>query len=151
MTSNTSPRTATSSLVQKAALAVGLVFLVVGIAGFIPGLTTGDLHVAGHESMAMLLGVFMVSVLHNVVHVLFGIAGLAASRTWKTSRLFFLVGGVVYLVLWAYGLLVDVNSGANFVPINAADNWLHLGLGLLMLGVGLVLGRATTRVEVAAR
>jgi len=60
---------------RTAAFAVGVVFVLVGIAGFIPGLTTnyGDMGGAGHQSMAKLLGVFMVSVLHNIVHLLFGI------------------------------------------------------------------------------
>jgi Domain of unknown function (DUF4383) len=151
MTSNTSARSTTGTLLQKAAIGVGLVFLVVGIAGFIPGLTSGDLHTAGHDSMAMLLGVFMVSVLHNLVHVLFGIAGLAAARTWAASRMYFIAGGAIYLVLSLYGLVVDQNSGANFVPVNGADNWLHLGLGVLMVAVGLVLGRSRSAMETATR
>lgn len=68
---------------QPVAGVFGVVFLVVGIAGFIPGLTTNfdQLSFAGHHSMAMLLGLFTVSVLHNIVHLLFGIAGLALART----------------------------------------------------------------------
>ncbi|WP_329812755.1 DUF4383 domain-containing protein, partial [Streptomyces sp. GSL17-113] len=62
---------------------VGAVFLVVGILGFIPGVTTdyGTMQFAGHESQAMLFGVFQVSILHNIVHLLFGVVGLAAMRT----------------------------------------------------------------------
>jgi hypothetical protein len=141
--SATTERATHRSTLQLAATVVGAVFLVVGIAGFIPGITThySDLTFAGHDSMAKLLGVFMVSVLHNVVHLLFGIAGLLAARTWKASRLYLLVGGAVYIVLWVYGLVVDQMSSANFVPVNTADNWLHLVLGLGMIALGVALGR----------
>jgi arginine exporter protein ArgO len=128
---------------QKAAAVVGVVFLLVGIAGFVPGLTTdmGDMQAAGQHSMAMLLGLFMVSVLHNVVHLLYGVAGLVASRQYGASRIFFLAGGAIYIVLWLYGLVIDQGSNANFVPVNTADNWLHFGLGVGMLAIGLVLSR----------
>jgi uncharacterized protein DUF4383 len=141
--------TADRTPVQVAAGAVGAVFLLVGIAGFIPGLTThyGDMSFAGHDSMAKLLGLFMVSVLHNIVHLLFGVAGLALARTARNARLYLIVGGVVYLVLWVYGLLIDKTSSANFVPVNTADDWLHLGLGAGMVALGLALGR---RVSAAA-
>jgi len=129
--------------VQKAALIVGVVFLVVGVAGFIPGLTTdvGDLHGAGHGSGAMLLGLFQVSVLHNIVHLLFGIAGVALARTGKASKLYLFVGGIVYAVLWIYGLVIDKDSQANFVPLNTADDWLHFVLAVGMIGLGVILGR----------
>ncbi|UVJ39367.1 DUF4383 domain-containing protein [Arthrobacter sp. CJ23] len=122
---------------------VGWVFLAVGVLGFIPGITTnyGAMTFAGHESGAMLLGVFQVSVLHNIVHLLFGVAGLAMARTGRMARLFLIGGGAVYLVLWIYGLVIDMGTMANFVPFNTADNWLHLVLGVAMIGVGLWLGR----------
>lgn len=49
---------------------------------------------------------------------------------------------MIYLVLWLYGLAVDKNSGANFVPLNTADNWLHLGFGVGMIALGVLLARA---------
>ncbi len=91
------------SSIQAIALVVGIVFLLVGIAGFVPGLTTGDLGGAGHGSMAMLLGLFQVSVLHNVVHLLFGVVGLLAARYATGSRMYLVIGGVVYFVLWSTG------------------------------------------------
>lgn len=132
--------------VQTVALAVAAVFVLVGILGFIPGVTTDfdQLSFAGHESDAMLLGVFEVSVLHNLVHLAFGAVGLALARTASGARSFLLVGGAIYLVLWLYGLLIDVDSSANFVPVNSADNWLHLGLGVAMILLGLLVPRMTT-------
>jgi hypothetical protein len=135
----TTPRT--RSLVELAATVVGATFLLVGILGFVPGITSGDLSFASHESDAELLGIFQVSVLHNIVHLLFGIAGLAMARTAAGARTFLVGGGVIYLVLWIYGMVIDKTSDLNFVPMNTADDWLHFVLGVAMLGLGLALGR----------
>src|SRR5687768_10490330 len=101
--------------VQTMAMLVGIVFLLVGVLGFIPGITSNfsDITFAGDESEAKLLGIFQTSILHNLVHILFGIAGLALARTWEGARTFLIGGGVIYLVLWLYGLIVDKESGAN--------------------------------------
>ncbi|MGN7800242.1 DUF4383 domain-containing protein [Leifsonia sp. 22587] len=127
--------------VQKAALISGIVFLVVGLAGFIPGLTTnyGDMSFAGHGSMAMLLGIFQVSVLHNIVHLLYGVAGLAFATSRFGSRNYLVVGGIVYAVIWLYGLFFSGDHPANFVPVNSADNWLHLVLAVGMIALGVFL------------
>jgi len=144
MSTTNSRVTMTATPLQTAAAAVGATFLLVGIAGFIPGLTTNydDLRLAGHESGAELLGLFQVSILHNVVHLLFGAAGLAMARSWTGARAFLLGGGVIYALLFVYGLLVDHRSDANFVPLNDADNWLHLILAIGMVALGLVFGRS---------
>jgi hypothetical protein len=133
----------TATAVQKAALAVGLAFLAVGILGFIPGVTTDydTMTFGGHHSDAMLLGIFQVSILHNIVHLLFGAAGLAMARTAAAAKLYLLGGGAIYLVLWIYGLVIDQTSSANFVPVNTADNWLHLVLGAAMVLLGALLTR----------
>jgi hypothetical protein len=139
-------------LLTTAAAVVGAVFLLVGVLGFVPGITTNysDMTFAGHSSQAKLLGIFQVSVLHNIVHLLFGAAGLAMSRRRDTARTFLVGGGAIYLVLWLYGLVVGQESSANFVPVNTADDWLHFVLGAGMIGLGLALSRrpegaATTR------
>lgn len=137
-------RTTTRDLspIQLAAAIIGAVFLLVGLAGFVPGLTTGidGMTGSGHESHALLFGVFQVSILHNIVHLLFGVVGLAVATSNVGNTYWYLViGGVVYLVLWLYGMVVDPDSRANFVPLNDADNWLHLILGLLMVGLGVLL------------
>jgi hypothetical protein len=109
--------------VQKAALAVGIMFLLIGVLGFVPGITSnfGQLEFATADSKALLLGLFQVSILHNIVHLVFG--------------------GIVYLVLFLYGLLVGQESAANFVPLNLADDFLHLFLGIGMILLGVVLTR----------
>jgi hypothetical protein len=149
MVSRSHPASAgTRTLVQTAALAVAIVFLLVGVLGFIPGVTTdyGTMKFAGHESEAKLLGLFQVSILHNIVHLLFGAAGLAMARTVSGARNYLIGGGAIYLVLWLYGLVIDHNSAANFVPLNGADNWLHLLLGIGMIALGLLTTRRNARV-----
>lgn len=144
VTSNQGARAHTN--LQRAAQVVGAVFVLVGILGFIPGITTnyGALAGAGHESQALLLGVFQVSVLHNLVHLLFGAAGLLMARTPGQAKNYLIGGGIIYLVLWLYGMFVGHASPANFIPVNNADNWLHLVLGLGMVALGVALSRSVT-------
>ena len=134
----------TRSPVQVAAMAVGAAFLLVGILGFVPGVTQDfdTITFADPDSEAMLVGVFEVNILHNIVHVLFGVVGLAAARAWTSARNFLIWGGVVYLVLWIYGMVIDFESSANFPALNTADNWLHLTLGAAMVALGALLPRA---------
>ncbi|MFF3856770.1 DUF4383 domain-containing protein [Micromonospora sp. NPDC002575] len=131
--------------VQVAAVAVAALFLLLGVLGFVPGITTGydDLTFAGHHSGAELLGLFQVSVLHNALHLIFGLAGLALARSVAGARLFLAGGGALYLGLCLYGLFVrfaeNEQGAANFIPLNGADDFLHLLLGLGMLALGLLL------------
>jgi hypothetical protein len=129
--------------VQNVARLAGIGFLLVGIAGFIPGITTnlyGGLEFAGNDGTAELLGFFKVSVLHNIVHGLFGVAGLALAATASGARTFLIGGGAIYLALW----LLGIAGGAEWIPSNTADDWLHLGLGvgMIVIGVGLTRERS---------
>lgn len=118
--------------VQLVAAVAAAASALVGIAGFVPGLTAhvGELSFAGRDSGAKELGVFQVSVLHNLVHVAFG-CGLLLARTPAGARAFLRGGGFVSLGLW----FVGVTGALDGLPVNAADNWLHLlaGLGLFAL------------------
>ena len=129
--------------IQSVAAFAGVVFVVVGILGFVPGVTThvGDLSFAGHESGAKLLGIFQVSVLHNLVHLLFGVVGFVLARTADGARTYLLGGGVVYLALWVLGVV----GGGDWIPANTADNWLHFGLGIGLIALGYVSGRSAVR------
>jgi Domain of unknown function (DUF4383) len=129
-------------LLVTAAQLLGVAFLVLGVLGFIPGITSeapGDF--SGEGSEAELLGTFQVSILLNIVHLLTGIFGLALASTVEGARTFLVGGGVVYVLLWIVGLI----GGLDWLPANPGDNWLHFALGLVLLGVGLLLGRATRR------
>jgi hypothetical protein len=133
--------------VQSVAAVVGVVFLLVGVLGFVPGITThyGDLSFAGHGSGAKLLGIFQVSILHNLVHLLFGVVGLALAKTIDGARNFLVGGGVVYLALWVLG----VAGAGDWIPSNTADNWLHFALGIGMIGLGFVASRRPVRAAAA--
>ncbi|GAC1400685.1 MAG: DUF4383 domain-containing protein [Mycobacterium sp.] len=124
--------------VQGAALLIAGIFLVVGLGGFIPGVTTdyGLLTWAGHATGARLFGVFAVSGLHNVVHLAFGVVGLVLMRSYAAARWYLIGGGLAYLALWIYGLVVHQ---AAFMPINGADNGVHFALGAAMVLFGLTL------------
>jgi hypothetical protein len=133
--------------VQSLAALVGVTFLVVGILGFIPGITThyGDLSFAGHGSGAKLLGLFQTSVLHNLVHIAFGV-GILMAKTAEGARTYLIGGGVVYLVVW----LIGVIGGLDWLPVNTADNWLHFLVGLGMVGLGFVTARSMARTTAPA-
>ena len=136
---------------QGAAVGVAAVFLAVGIAGFVPGLTT-DVHQLpwwGHHASgpgALLLGTFDISVAHNLLHLAFGVAGLLAARTFAGARWYLIVGGLIYLALWLYGTFSSIPREA--LPLNGADNWLHFAIGVVMTVLGLTLG--ATRVPTGA-
>jgi hypothetical protein len=140
------------STIQSIASWTGTAFLIIGILGFIPGVTDqfASLKPAGHRSTAELFGVFDVSILHNLIHVVLGIAGLWLARSWAGARIYLIGGGALYLVIWIYGLAVDRSSSANFIPVDSADNWLHFAVGLGMLAAGIVLGRQVPHQKEAA-
>lgn len=146
MTMGTSSTTGSRTLLQTAALLVGATFVLVGLLGFVPGITTNfdELSFASNDSNAELLGIFQVSVLHNIVHLLFGVIGIVMAKTLSGAKLYLVGGGAIYLVLFLYGLVIDQDSAANFVPVNTADNYLHLVLGVAMIGLGSALGKART-------
>ncbi|HEU4943435.1 MAG TPA: DUF4383 domain-containing protein, partial [Gaiellaceae bacterium] len=81
-----------------------------------------------------------------IVHLLFGIAGIALARTVDGAQKYLLWGGVIYIVLFVYGLFVSEGSDANFVPVNNADDVLHL-----ILGLGLLAGWFVSRNEPETR
>ena len=133
--------------IQLAALAFGVVFLLVTLAGFIPGITTDydDLTRFDGEG-AKIFGIFGTNILENIAHLAFGVAGLLAASSWAASKNYFIWGGVIYLALWLYGLLggSDEDSSANFLGLNSAADWLHFVLGVSMLSIGFLLSRRVT-------
>lgn len=131
--------------VQDVARLAGIVFLVTGVAGFVPGLTTNlydGLEFAGSDGTSELLGTFAVSVLHNIVHGLFGLAGLALAATPNGARAYLLGGGAIYLALFLLGLV----GGGDWLPMDRADDWLHLAFGAGMVAAAIV---ATRRSQAA--
>lgn len=107
-------------MLKKAALATGAVFLLLGILGFVPGLTSGDDN--------KLLGIFAVDALHNLVHILSGIAFLVASQRADWSRLTFKVMAVVYGLVTLLGFMAGDGAILGLINTNGSDNLLHLVL-----------------------
>ena len=129
------------SPVRWAATISGMFFLAIGFAGFFPGLTQNFNSIEmGYGSEAMVLGIFQVSVLHNVIHLLLGGACVAMVRSSLSARMYLRLAGGLCAVLWIFGLLVAPPSMANFLPLNAADTWTYLVLAIVLLGLSLLSG-----------
>lgn len=114
------------------ALLFGILFLAVGVLGFVPGMVQ-PLHEGHPEVMGnagQLLGLFPVNEVHNAVHILFGLWGLAASRSLGGSVTYARGVAIIYAVLTICGFIPALATGFGFVPLYGNDVWLH---GLLAL------------------
>lgn len=134
------------------ALVLGLMFIVVGVAGFVPALLTmppGDHHLTvtgpGH---GMLLGLFHVNVVHNLVHVMFGVFGVGAYLTFAHARLYARVVAISYAILVIFGLcpIEYVNTLWGIVPVHGNDVWLHAAIALASAYFGWATAPATATV-----
>jgi hypothetical protein len=120
------------STVQRVAQIFGVVFVLVALLGFVtPGGTGME---ADHETAPRLLGLFPINLLHNLVHLAFGVWGLLASRTWTAAKTYAQVGGVAYLALAVLGFITPDTFG--LIPIGGHDIWLHAVLGLALAYFG---------------
>lgn len=117
--------------VQRAALIFGVVFILIAILGF---LASGSSMDPDPTSAPRILGLFPVNLVHNGVHLGFGIWGVLASRVYEGARNFGRIGGILYLILAAVG--VAVPDGFGLVPLGGHDVWLHVLLGLALVVVG---------------
>jgi hypothetical protein len=121
-------------MVKRVALVFGIVFLLVGVLGFIMPGPGGIMDMSADPPANMLLGLFPVNFLHNLVHLLFGVWGLVASRSFSGAKMFAQVGGVIYVVLAVLGFVVPTTFG--LIPIGGNDIWLHAVLGIVLAGIG---------------
>lgn len=128
------------SVLRRFALVFGIVFLLVGVAGFIPGLTQPHTHpdVMVTAGLGLVLGLFPVNVLHNAAHLLFGVYGLLASRSDGASRTYGKVVAIAYALLTVMGLFsaMRLHTAFGFVPLYGHDIWLHA----LLAAVGAYFG-----------
>ncbi len=129
--------------VQNVGMGVGIVLIVVGVLGFIPGITTqySSLAFLGPGSTALFLGLFQVSMLLNILQLAIGATGWTMSRNAMGARNFLMGFGLLYIVLSVYGLVVGVGSAANFLSLNATSAWTLLVLGVAMICAGWLLAR----------
>ena len=124
------------------ALIFGIVFLVIGAGGFIPGVTdmtaTPDPNLTMHNGYGHELGLFPINMLHNIVHIIFGLWGIMAYKSYGGARTYFRVVAVVYGLLTILGLLPATNTTFGLVPIYGNDVWLHALLALVAAYFGWV-------------
>ena len=118
-------------MLRKVALIFGIVFILVGILGFV---TPGGMSMDADPAPGHILGMFGVNLLHNVVHLLIGVWGIVASRSWGGAKSFLQIGGVAYIVLAVLGFVAPTTFG--LIPIGGNDIYLHAVLGLIMAGLG---------------
>lgn len=125
---------------KNLSLLFGAVFLLIGILGFVPGITTDE---------GLLLGLFKVNALHNIIHIASGLAAIVASRSVEYGKLYFRIFGVIYIVVAVVGWLQG-NTVLGLFPVNLADNLLHTFLGITITGIGFGLpkGSPTERAAV---
>ena len=117
---------------QKVALVFGVVFLLVGVLGLL--VPDGMGMEADNDAAPKLLNLFPVNLLHNLVHLIFGIWGIAASRSASGARTYCQAAGVIYIVLTILGFLAPSTFG--LIPIGGNNIWLHALLGLVLAYFG---------------
>jgi len=118
-------------MVKRVAMVFGVVFIIIGVLGFtVPGgMAMGDA-----ANAPKLLGLFPVNLLHNLVHILFGVWGLAAARSFSGAVAFCKLGGMIYLALAVVGLVAPTTFG--LIPLGGNDVFLHTALGVLLVWAG---------------
>lgn len=126
--------------IQQAALVFGIVFVVLGVLGFIPGITADFDRLGFLPHDARLFGLFWTSGLDNIVNLVFGVLGLVISRSAFGSAVYLGPGGVFYFLIWLYSVLADPSRSNDQFALGAADWALHLALG-----VGMILAAVLTR------
>lgn len=134
------------TLAQVYALVLGAVLVLVGILGFFvePSFAVGD------SAQRGTLIAFDINGWHNVVHLLSGIVGLALAGTAAKARLFCIGYGAVYVLVTILGFIVG--SGhylLSIIPINTADNLLHLVIAVTGIAIGLASPTGVRRTAVA--
>ena len=118
-------------MVKRVALVFGIVFLLIGLLGL---LQPGGREMGADPAPHVLLGMFPVNLLHNLVHLLFGVWGIAASRSFAGAKSYAQIAGVIYVVLAVLGFIAPTTFG--FIPIGGNDIWLHAVLGIVLAYFG---------------
>lgn len=136
-------------MVRAFAAAFGVVFLLAGASGFIPGLSPEHAHpgmVVTSESR-LALGLFPVNVIHSLVHLAFGVWGLVAARTVGGSVIYGRGVAIIYALLTVLGLIPATDTTFGLVPIYGNDVWLHAALAAVAAYFGFIHRPAMTGVS----
>jgi len=121
-------------MVKTLGMLFGIVFLAVGILGFVPGVTTND----------MLLNIFMVNKAHSIVHIASGAVFLIASMSGAgAARLWFQLFGIIYAIVAVLGFMTPNGMLLGVISNNPADTYLHVGLAVAMLLIGFATPKQT--------
>lgn len=99
----------------------GIGFIFAGVAGFIPAASPDG----------YLFGIFEVNTMHNIVHLVSGVLAIMAATSLKWTKLYFLIFGVVYTLVAILGFAR--NGDLFMMHVNMADNFLHLGIGIVSI------------------
>src|SRR5438067_8690523 len=118
------------SVAMKVSLALGVAYLLVGVLGFIPGITVPNGAAAGQ---GLLLGIFAVNTIHNLAHLILGAALVYGAMNSGNVRLVGRVLAVVFAVLVVGSVIAPIVEG---VAINPPDTGLHLASLLVTAAVG---------------
>lgn len=119
-------------MVKTLGMLFGIIFLAVGILGFVPGVSA-----PGPDGMPMLLGIFMVNTVHSIVHVASGAVFLIASMSGAgAARLWFQLFGIIYAIVAVLGFMTPNGMLLGLISNNPADTYLHVGLAAAMLLIG---------------
>ena len=132
-------------MVKRVAMVFGVVFIIIGVLGFtVPGgMAMGDA-----ANAPKLLGLFPVNLLHNLVHILFGVWGLAAARSFSGAVAYCKLGGMIYLALAVIGLVAPTTFG--LIPLGGNGVFLHTALGVLLVWAGFMAKEETTTASAPA-
>ena len=128
-------------MIKTFALIFGIIYVIAGIAGFIPALTphTADMPpLTVDTAHGRALGLFPVNILHNFVHIAIGIWGILSSRSIGGARFFARGLAIFYGLLAILGLIPATNTMFGLVPIYGHDVWLHAGTALIAAYFGFV-------------
>jgi hypothetical protein len=116
-------------MLKKVSLVFGVVFLLIGLLGFVPGITS-----TADDGMQLLLGLFMVDSVHNVIHLVSGVAGLIGAVSDVYAKWYLIIFGLVYALVTLVGFFDQTIFG--LLHVNTADNILHFVLAVGLLGAG---------------
>lgn len=107
-------------MIRFLAILIGIVFICAGVAGFMPVFTTNG----------ALFGFFMVNDIHNIIHIASGVVAIMAATSFKWTKLYFLIFGIIYFVASIIGF---ARGDLFFMRVNTADNFLYMGFGVVSL------------------
>ena len=120
---------------KTAALVIGIIFIAVGLLGFVP------------NPLVSPTGLFAVNTAHNLIHLLTGVVIFAGAYSAFGARNTLLVFGAVYAVVAIAGFIPGLTTGnmlLGFIHVNDADKWLHVLLAIVILAAGYYLPEERT-------